>query len=173
MKKSAQEFDRELFEAVADVRHIAHADGGVAFRGTREGDHRGILVVVVVAAVPEAVAVGFRGLEAGAAEGLEFAVFVGHLGAADFDGQALADAGDDVVEQFGVGVDVFGDDVVEVVGGQVGHCVEIGIVAHLFNGAEGADFALPDERDGQHQQEEDQQQDFQEFLHIVKTFHFQ
>ena len=80
--------------------HVAYRDGGVAVLGTGDGHHRGVLEIVIVAAEPEAVLAGFHGLETGAVDGGEFSALVCHLGAFHLDGEAFADAGHYVVQQF-------------------------------------------------------------------------
>ena len=82
-RRKAAEFGeervRQFLKRVAEVRHVAHADGCVSVLGTRDGYHRGILEKIVITSIPIAAAVGLGGLEAGAVHGLHLPVLVGHL----------------------------------------------------------------------------------------------
>ena len=135
--------------------HIAAGDGRVSLPRTGNRDHRGILEIVIVAAVPEAAPVGLGRLEGGAVEGAEFPVLVGHLGAFHLDGQPFADPARDIVEQFGVLVDVVDDHVVQVVRGLVLHAVQILVAADGFDGGKGADLSAPDAKDSGEQGNQD------------------
>ena len=125
------------------MRHVAAGDGSVSLLRAGHRHHRGILEIIVVTAVPEAVPVGLCGLETGTVQGAHFAVLVGHLGALHFDGQALADTAGNIIEQFGILVDVVLDDVIQVISGLVFHVVQILVAADGLNGGQGADLPPP------------------------------
>ena len=164
---TAQESGRKFLQPIADVRHIGHADRSIAVFRMRKRHQRRVLVIIVVAAEPIPVPIGLHRLETGAAERFELAVFIGHLRTADLQRNALSDAGDHIIQQFGVRIDLLRDHVVQVVGCLIRHRIKIGIATHLFHRTQGADFTLPQERDGQDQNKDQQQQDFDELLHIA------
>ena len=166
-----QERARELLQGVSEVGHVADGDGGVALLRAGDGHHRRVLEVVVVAAEPVAVALGFRGLEARAVESLQFAVLVGHLRALDLEGEALADAADHIVQQLGVRVHILGDEVVQVVGGLVFHPIQVRVPVDGLDGGDGTDFAAPDAEDDEDEGEEDPQDPEKDFFHGQRVYH--
>ena len=163
--QGGEERVRELLQGVAEVGHVADGDGRVALLRAGDGHERRILEIVVVAAEPEAVALGLRGLEAGAVEGGQFTVLVGHLGALDLEGEALADAADHIVQQLGVRVHVLGDDVVQVVGRLVFHLVQVRVPVDGIEGGEGAEFTAPDAEDGEDECRQDAEDPEKDFFH--------
>ena len=80
------------------MRHVAGRNGGVALPRPGYRHQCGVLEIVVVAAVEVPAAIGLHSLEAGSVEIGHLAVLIGHLGALDLQGQAFADAADDVVQ---------------------------------------------------------------------------
>ena len=130
-----------------------------------DGDHRGVLVEVVVAAVPVSFPVRFGGLETGAGEGAELAVLVGHLGTLHLDGNPLPDAPDYIFQQLSVAVDIAGDDIIEVIPGAVFHLVEILVPSNGFDSADAADFTAPDAGDGNDDCDCEDADPFQKLLH--------
>ena len=169
--QGGEEGVRKFLQGVTEVGHVADGDGGVALLRAGDGHHSRVLEIVVVAAEPEAVALGFRGLEAGAVEGCQLAVLVGHLGALDLQGEALADAADHIVQQFGVRVHVLGDEVVQVVGGLVLHLVQVRVPVDGLDGGDSADFSAPNAEDDEDEGEEDPQDPEKDFFHGQRVYH--
>ena len=159
------EIRRDLFQGIAEMGHVAHRERGVPLLRVRESHHRGVLEIVIVAAVPEAVPVRLRGLETRAVHGGQFPVRVGDLGTLHLDGNALPDAADHVIQQRCVGVDVLGQQLIQVIGGLVFHLIQIGIPAHRGDGTEGLDLTAPDDGYGDAEGDQDQEDGAEEFLH--------
>ena len=150
--------------------HVADRNGGISFSGMGDRHHRGVLEKVVIAAEIEPLAVGFPGLEGGAVERRHLPVLVRDLGALHLDGETFPDPADDVIQEFGVLVDVLGDDVIEVIGGLVFHPVEILVPRHGGDGTDGGDFAAPDASDGETDGGKDAEDPAEGFFHNGQIF---
>ena len=132
---------RQLLQGIPEVGHIAHRNGGIAFLGVGDRDHCGILVEIVVTAIPEAVSGGLFGLEGSAV----FAAFLFlHLGALYLEGKALADAANHIVQKLRILVYIVVDEVVKVVRGLVIHTVQVLVVSNLLHGIDAGNFTAPD-----------------------------
>ena len=127
------------------MRHVAYPDGSVALVRIGECHESGILEIVIVPSVEEAVSLGIPGLETGAVEHRHLSVVTGDLGTLDIQWQALADTADDIVQKGRVAVEVRSDDIVKVVLRLVLHRVEIVIAVDLLDGGDGCDFTVPDD----------------------------
>ena len=156
---------RQLVQPVSEMGHIAHADGSIALLGMGDGDHRGVLVEVVVAAVPVSFPIRLGGLETGAGEGSELSVLVGHLGTLYLDGNPFPDAPDYIFQQFGIAVDIPRNHIVQVICGAVFHLVEILVPSDGFDSADAADFTAPDAGDGNDDCDCEDADPFQKLLH--------
>ena len=130
------------------MRHVADTYRSVTLLRAGNCHHRRILVIIVVTAVPEAVSVCLLRLETRAVESLQIAILIRNLGTLHLDGNALPYSPDDVIQQFGVLVNILSLNVVQVLGGFVFHHLNVLFSINGTDRKDRGDLAMPDDRHG-------------------------
>ena len=149
--------------------HVADRYRRITLLRAGNRHHRRVLVIIVVAAIPEAVSVSLTGLETRAVESLQLAILIGHLGALHFDWNAFANTADDIIKQFRILVNIFRHNIVQIIGSLVFHLVQVMVPIDGTDGTKGSYLAAPYKSDSEANRDNDSQDPEENLLHDLRV----